>query len=153
MLSNKHLRQVFPSMVTPRALCVCTCLYMCRCSGWQVDERCWSWCLWHSIGRKAHHVAPSGMSDAQCSHARSAGLHGNGEMWRQHGEMAAMELSVDRALPFLAMVTVTGGEYIVICAQSQHCSNKNLTVRWFMWAFSMSTVHNVCGCCRRKRFF
>lgn len=27
--------------------------------------------------------------------------------------------SVDRALPFLAMVTVTGGEYIVIFAQSQ----------------------------------
>lgn len=35
--------------------------------------------------------------------------------------MAAEELSVDRALPLLTMVTVTGGEYIVISAQSQLC--------------------------------
>lgn len=38
-------------------------------------------------------------------------LHGDGETWLQR-----RSFSVDRALPLLAMVTVTGGEYIVISA-------------------------------------
>lgn len=41
MIFNKHLRQVFPSSVTPCVLCVCTCLYMCCCEAMQADLCCW----------------------------------------------------------------------------------------------------------------
>lgn len=59
--------------------------------------------------------------------------------------MAAEELSVDRALPLLTMVTVTGGEYIVISAQSQVCRQRKPHSEVFHVNVFQCPQHAVCG--------
>lgn len=132
LVFNKHLRQVFPSSVTPCALCVFAHASTCaaakpgeRISDAEVES------LWHSrvkaiVGEKStsrrpfRHVWRTVQS---CSFGRSSWQPGDVKAAQGNGCSGGC---VDRALPSLAMVTVTGGEYIVICAQSQLCSHSEV---------------------------